>query len=685
MKDYEYEEENLDDFMVNAANILSEEDNPEKNTIIESLKQHLSSIFHIKNEMDNFFRTLNGVIFTSRDNSHKIGNKLPFLLYPIIFSFNPKNTSDFVDYYLGSLQQSINEDNRADFTFLSEIFSDVIIAFFGNEKNNKYLIQKNCLLEQNKKKYLYEKLFNFCISNIKINRRLEQSFGCLLLTEFTENCPLVKEEQNLESLFNLLSDYLDDRWFECKLDLLNCIISLIFSTEKKFKPYANICLFKVLDYLTDIDWMKRKLAVNIVYTLVFYCKEEVMAVKENIIEFLSTLKQDSIEEIREVCIHTLKFLGEEDIDRDEFEPDNDNNRPKNVYNKYNYNLNSKINKNKKNNIPFDKGDSQENSNQTQNIKKNHKNSENLHYKLQKQKEILEKMEKDFMEKKKNYSANANFKNNIIKLKNNDINNISISKDNNNTLNKEIIKQKSKQNIAKDTTNENIPNDDSVTTTINSILEQIKKIREEQSDFRQMLSNLKQTAGNNYINLNERLRALEKNSSKYKTNLYGLSNYNDQDYNDSNSQKESKGNKKARNYKLVNRSDEKIKIEELKEKFMNGNYNEALIESNRNDRYLLKLLPLMDKTIIPKIEIALLEDAISRINKRVPILFMEGKKESINDILLFYIQLLKSRNELKLVTQLSIRDTLSYLKINGNNRLNEEDKENIEKILDSLRV
>ena len=36
MKEYEYEEENLDDFMVNAANILSEEDNSEKNTIIES-------------------------------------------------------------------------------------------------------------------------------------------------------------------------------------------------------------------------------------------------------------------------------------------------------------------------------------------------------------------------------------------------------------------------------------------------------------------------------------------------------------------------------------------------------------------------------------------------------------------------------------------------------------------------
>ena len=39
-----------------------------------------------------------------------------------------------------------------------------------------------------------------------------------------------------------------------------------------------------MDYLTDTDWMMRKLAINIVYTLVFYCKEEIMAVKENIID-----------------------------------------------------------------------------------------------------------------------------------------------------------------------------------------------------------------------------------------------------------------------------------------------------------------------------------------------------------------------------------------------------------------
>ena len=706
MKDYEYEEENLDDFMINAAGILSEEDNPEKNTIIESLKQHLSSIFHIQNEMDNFFKTLNGVIFTNKDNSsknkpQKIDNKQPFILYPLIFSFNPRTTSYFFDYYLNTLQQTMCEDNRPDFSFLSEVFADVVLAFFSDEKNNKNLIKKNFLLEQNKRKNLYEKILNFCNNKIKTNKKLDQSFGCLLLTEFIEKCPMVKEDKNLDNLFKIISDYLDDRWFECKLDLLNCTISLIFAAETKFKQYANICLFRVLDYLTDTDWMKRKLAINIVYTLVFYCKDEIIKVKENIIEFLNVLKEDSIEEVKEVCLHTLKFLGEQgegDEDYDdggETNIQNENNKPKNVFDKY------KV-KNKKNNQKnqFNKsysaeaGDSQSvrsaKSNKPQNKTnlKKYKNEENLRQKLQKEQDYLDKMEKDFMEKKKNYAAN-NYNTNNYSNYNNPITSHKSKNNNstNNTINSERPQLKSKQNLSKVTPFEN-STPESITSSINSILEQLKKIQEEQMEFRQMLTNLKQTAGNNYLNLNERIRALEKNTVRYNNkNLPYAQNsiYRERnDFHEPRSVKDFRDKKNRPNISL-NKSDEKYRIEELKMLFNNGKYTEALIETYQNDRYLIKLLPLINKNIIPKIEIAVLEDAIKRLNKRIPILGMEGDRDNINEILLFYIQLLKSKIELKLVTQLNIKDALNFLKVKGSNILNEDDMSNIEKILGSLRI
>ena len=101
--------------------------------------------------------------------------------------------------------------------------------------------------------------------------------------------------------------------------------------------------------------------------------------------------------------------------------------------------------------------------------------------------------------------------------------------------------------------------------------------------------------------------------------------------------------------------------------------------------MLKLIPLIDRKIVPKIEIALLEDAITRLNKRIPVLCMEGDRDDINEILLFYIQILKARIDLKLVMQLSIKDALNYLKTNGYNILNEDDINNIDKILNYLKA
>ena len=196
MSEDSYEEENLDDFMINAADILSQKSNKEKKDIIESLKQHLSSIYENKPEMDNFFKTLNSVIFSE---DLKLKNKQAFILYPIVFSLNPKSSVNFFYFFLDSLQVSITEENKNDFTFLSEIFSDVVQTFFSEKKKNA--INKSYLIDKNDKNILFEKIMEFCEENIKTNKKLEQSFGCLILTDFIEKCPLVKEQKYLDIIF----------------------------------------------------------------------------------------------------------------------------------------------------------------------------------------------------------------------------------------------------------------------------------------------------------------------------------------------------------------------------------------------------------------------------------------------------------------------------------------------------
>ena len=606
MSEGSYVEENLDDFMLNAAVVLSQESNKEKKDILESLKQHLSSIFENKDELDNFFKTINSVIFSE---DLKLKNKQVFILYPITYSFNPKLLYNYFNFFINSLQICITEENKNDFTYLSEIFSDVIHAFY-NEKN-KNIIKKNYFLDKKGKNYLFEKIINFCEENIKTNQKLEQSFGCLILTEFIEKCPFVKEQKNLDVIFKKISDYLDDRWFKCKLDLLNCTISLIFSAENKFKPYANTCLFRVMDYLTDTDWMMRKLAINIVYTLVFYCKDEILAVKENIIEFLNVLKEDENDEIKEVCKQILDFIKDD--------------------------LNNK-NKEERNN---------ENITEKENIKKNtNKNIQN------------ERNEIDYPEKKKNL--------------NNYTNNININKIYNNDV-------------------------EELDNKINLIIKEIKKIKEEQEIFKFKLENLIQKEEKNYFNLNERFKVIEqKNKFKKRSKMS-----NSLLYNNSNNSSSIKNNNYS-NYTEYNNNSpkekrtikpnmyhskqyEEMKIENLKNDFTNGKYKEALIESKQNDKYLLKLLPLMKREIIPKIDMAILEDSISRLNKRIFILYMDCDWESIGDILVFYIQLLSSKIKLKLITKLRIKDAMNFLKSKGNNNLEENDINNIDIIFERLKV
>lgn len=602
MSEDSYEEENLDDFMINAADILSQKSNKEKKDIIESLKQHLSSIYENKPEMDNFFKTLNSVIFSE---DLKLKNKQAFILYPIVFSLNPKSSVNFFYFFLDSLQVSITEENKNIFTFLSEIFSDVVQTFFNEKKKN--IINKSYLIDKKDKNILFEKIMEFCEENIKTNKKLEQSFGCLILTDFIEKCPLVKEPKYLDVIFKKINEYLEDRWFECKLDLLNCTISLVFSAQNKFKPYANTCLFRVMDYLTDTDWMMRKLAINIVYTLVFYCKEEILAVKENIIEFLTALKEDENEEIKEVCKQILDFIL------------NDSNND--------------INNERKNN---------EDNPEIKNIKKDNKN-----------KSMKKQRDENVQEKPQN-------------IKNNDINKADINKNNNDIQ--------------------------ELDTKINMIIEEIKKIKDEQEKFKIKLENLIQKEENNYYNLNERFKTIEQKNKFKKRNKYN-NNLLNNSYNNSSNKKNNISNYSENNNKspkdkikpkiFLSKQYEEMKIENLKNDFQNGKYNEALLESKQNDKYLLELLPLMKREIIPKIDIAILEDCISRLNKRIYILCMDDEWEYISDILMFYLQLLNSKKKLKIIIKLSIKDAMNFLKSKGNNFLEENDMNNIETIINTI--
>ena len=469
MKEEDNLDENLDEFIIRLSNALYQKNNPEISLILNSLKEYLLSIYQDKPEMENFFKTLYSIIFSEKEpNSKIIENSKAFKIYPIVFSFNPKSSYYYIDYFLTSLQASVySENNIKEFSFLSTIFGEVIESFYLDNKN-KFLINKDMILDSNKKVKLYEKIFNFCNNNIKTNESTKQLLGCLLLNEFIEKCPLIKEENNFVKVFKTLSEYLDDHWFECKLDLLNCVHSLIYIQGKKFSPYANICVLKILDFFTDEDWMKRKLAVDIIYGLVIYCKEEIIKVKDNIFDFLFVLKDDPIDKVSEICIKTLNLLEEGDTDKNSDNDDNNFKKSINNNNLKNINVSQKISKEnnkdkitKKKNVEDKKEDIQKSINKKEKEKENYKNINNI-----------------------NINDNFAIKNKIDYKNNNNMQTIEI-----NIKNKDLNEKYEK--------------------SLNEILAQMKIIQETQNFLNNSLEQIRYKIDKNYSNLNSRLKLIEK--------------------------------------------------------------------------------------------------------------------------------------------------------------------------------
>ena len=320
-------ETNLSEYIKSTYTILNTPNTKTSQTTLESFKQYLPSTLENEEKAIELFNIISSFIFTSQETKKVI--KEPFILYPIIYSTSPKLAVNYIDNILTLINSTIVDVNKPLFSFISQILGQIINSLYNGANSSSCNASTNTPLTETEQVSLYDKLLKFCLDNIKLNKKNEQTCGCLYLTELIENCPLVKEGTYLQHLWDTISVYIDDKYFFAKLEILNCLISLIFAAEQMFKPFANVALFKILDYLTDNDWMKRKLSLNVVYTLAFYCHEEIIPLKEYIIEFLNVLKNDKVPEVKEVCLQTLKFLLDDKNNTNEESISNNNQKVNN--------------------------------------------------------------------------------------------------------------------------------------------------------------------------------------------------------------------------------------------------------------------------------------------------------------------------------------------------------------------
>ena len=282
--------------------------------------------------------TMNFIISQVGDfiNSLSPKEKEPYLKLLSLFFYNPNNKNNenpngnnnvsiiskniyyiYISPVLNVLQTFINEQNSILYPTISNVYADIIQYTMPID------ISASTKQLNPEEKKAYDILQGFCIYNMKYDDKSNRIVGSLCLTKLVENCPIVLQPQYTKFIWENINNFIDKKNFNAKTELLNCLISLILGAENLFCPYANVTLYKVLDFLTDNDWVKRKLALNVIYTLIFYCKDEILPLKEHIINFLKVLKTDKVKEVREVCLLILQIFSQ-----------NEDNKEKKIENNY---------------------------------------------------------------------------------------------------------------------------------------------------------------------------------------------------------------------------------------------------------------------------------------------------------------------------------------------------------------
>ena len=240
-----------------------------------------------------------------KENKKNIINILPHICSKL-----QKKIFPYIDRILSIFQSSICDDTKGIFQLIAKNFgecSKILISISDNNINNisSSEIPLDILL-------VYTQFKLFCLTNIKSQSHNNQTFGILCLNNFIENCSFnYKNNENLKFIWENLIYQIDKNTFYPKIELLNCLISLIFLSEKKFSSFCTITLYKVIDFITNKDWIIRKLALNIIYTLVYYCNEEMYPLKSFLLEFLESVKSDKNLEVKEVCIQIINTLNDE--------------------------------------------------------------------------------------------------------------------------------------------------------------------------------------------------------------------------------------------------------------------------------------------------------------------------------------------------------------------------------------
>ena len=247
----------------------------------------------------------NSIMYILHIISREINKSLSLREKQLLLSLLPKffipflSTDITLTYpYLSRILTSIQSNILSGIPeiYIGEIFKEIIYYLFNDEEGKA----RNPI-----NKELFEICQGFCFYNIKLKNNNNQLVGiiCLniLLTEI--NYSFLNINNFVFYIWDKLLIYLDSSAFYPKSHLLKYIYDFISKFKVPFKPFVNIAIYKILEYIGINDTSIRKASLNILGLLISFYPKEIEPIKNSIMKLLVILHNDNDGNIRNKSIY----------------------------------------------------------------------------------------------------------------------------------------------------------------------------------------------------------------------------------------------------------------------------------------------------------------------------------------------------------------------------------------------
>ena len=175
--------------------------------------------------------------------------------------------------------------------FIGNIFKKIIFYLFYDEKGN--------IKEPINKKH-FEICQGFCLYNMKQKDNNNQILGiiCLNILLNEIDYSFLNQKNFVYFIWENISYLFDELNFFPKNYLLKYLYDFINKFKILFKPYIEITIYKILEYIDDKDANIRKSSLNILGLLISFYPSEINLIKNLIIKLLLILNEDKDENIK---------------------------------------------------------------------------------------------------------------------------------------------------------------------------------------------------------------------------------------------------------------------------------------------------------------------------------------------------------------------------------------------------